>query len=89
MTRKVIEKGWRDYCEKVLPRDASTLQIEETRRGFYAGALTVFHGIVSSLSGSSDEPTEQDVQIIDDVATELAAYSDEVSKLAGAGRPSS
>lgn len=36
-----LRKDWEEYLEKVVPKSASSVQITETRRAFFAGAFTV------------------------------------------------
>ncbi len=53
MNPLVIRKAWRSYKEKVIPRNAPAVQVEESRRAFYAGAHTLFSSILQGLSGGS------------------------------------
>jgi hypothetical protein len=47
---KPIEEAWKGYREHVVPPGASATQVEECRRAFFAGAATLFHGVMKSLS---------------------------------------
>lgn len=47
-----VGEQWADYLRGVMPRGAPDVQIEECRRAFYAGALSMFH-IVSAISASA------------------------------------
>lgn len=40
-----LEQSWRDYVAKVIPRDACRIQIEETRRAFFAGAIAGLNAV--------------------------------------------
>ena len=33
-----IDERWEDYRKKVIPSDAGSIQVAETKRAFYAGA---------------------------------------------------
>ena len=50
---------WKSYRQKVMPADASAVQVSETRRGFYAGGyamLLLFKHMPDGLS--EDEGVE-------------------------------
>ena len=79
MTEKYIERGWENYRQMVVPADASPVQIDETRRAFYAGAAVLFHTIMRVLD-PSDEPTEADLANMDDISRELDAFGQEIDK---------
>jgi hypothetical protein len=36
-----LDVAWEDYASKVIPDNAGSTQVEETRRAFYAGAAVV------------------------------------------------
>jgi len=38
----MIDDAWKRYREQIIPATAGPVQVEETRRGFYAGAWAVF-----------------------------------------------
>lgn len=70
---KHIESRWESYRQGVIPADASRLQIEETRNGFYAGAWCLL-SIVTGLDPGT-EPTADDLKMLDDVHAELQAFA--------------
>lgn len=37
-----LNDSWQNYKKEVIPSDADKIQIIETRRAFYGGALSVF-----------------------------------------------
>jgi hypothetical protein len=39
---KNIEKHWRSFRENVIPHDAPEIQVTESKRAFYAGAIVMF-----------------------------------------------
>lgn len=51
-TRKLIE-AWKSYAQSVIPVQADVIQIEETRRAFYAGMSTMF-GLVVAIESEAD-----------------------------------
>jgi hypothetical protein len=70
---RIIEAGWVSYLRLVIPASASATQIEETRRGFYAGAQHLFGSIMSILEPGA-EPTENDLKRFDYIHAELEAF---------------
>jgi len=71
---KIIEAGWASYRHLVIPATASATQIEETRRGFYAGAQHLFGSIMSILEPGA-EPTENDLKRFDYIHAELEEFA--------------
>ncbi len=73
---KFIEKEWHDYLMEVLPKDASVLQVVETRKAFYAGAGCVFYGLLNQVSQTEnlDEVTDKDMSLMDGIQIELEAF---------------
>ena len=43
-----LKAEWEDYRRKIIPAFARAVQIRETRRGFYAGAIAAF-AVVAEL----------------------------------------
>jgi hypothetical protein len=74
---KRIEKLWIEYCDHLVPLGASTVQLRETKKAFYAGAQSLLAEIVTMLDPGL-EPTEADIKKMDDIALELTAFIDDV-----------
>jgi hypothetical protein len=70
---KVIESEWERFKKTVLPPDAGPIQINETRKAFYAGAGCLFLSIMQIL-GPGQEATESDLAIMDGINTELDEF---------------
>ena len=70
---KIIEAGWLSYLHLVVPRNASAVQVEETRRSFFAGAQHLFGSIMTMLEPGM-EPTETDLKRMDYIAVELKEF---------------
>lgn len=71
--RRSLGEEWKDYA-KLIPDGSPAVQYNETRRAFYAGALTMF----SLMSGGLDEdkePTDLDVAYLDSLFDELVAFT--------------
>lgn len=47
-----IQSSWESYQSQVIPKDAPTVQITETRRAFYAGCQTIL-GIMYGIGDAS------------------------------------
>lgn len=70
---KLIEIGWLGYRFSVLAADAGPVQIEETRRAFFAGAQHLFGSIMSILEPGT-EGTSKDLERIFLIDRELAEF---------------
>jgi hypothetical protein len=70
---KVIETAWQDFALKVIPAGAPPIQITESRKAFYAGAMCLLDSLMKVL-GPGKEPTESDLLIMDGVQKELAQF---------------
>jgi hypothetical protein len=72
---KPIEAGWNDFREKVLePAGAGAVQIQETRRAFYAGASHLFKELLKSDEG--EEVTANDLRRLDAIDEEFKAFQE-------------
>lgn len=72
--RKMVAEAWATYRDKVLPRSAGRVQVDETRKAFYAGAFAVLSGLMGGMSESPDvEP--QDLSLVNDLEAELQAFA--------------
>lgn len=48
---KSIAEFWAAYVKTAMPTDAPPIQLQECRRAFYAGALSMFNGAVMAVGG--------------------------------------
>jgi methyl coenzyme M reductase beta subunit len=69
-----FNQHWNTYLADVLPAGASKVQIQETRRAFYAGATALLGEMVTMLDAGL-EPTDADLGKMDEIAAELTAFS--------------
>lgn len=74
--------GWRSYVGGVVPGNAGPVQLEETRRAFYAGAWHLFN-LLARLDG--DEAS--DTAALDSIKAELDEYLAALSSIADRSRP--
>ena len=71
-----ILKQWQSYEKYVLPKRASRVQIQETRRAFYAG-VTALMGILQELGGDEWSEEEQE-ESLDKIHQECRDFVDRV-----------
>lgn len=77
MTQKLLDKAWREYAIKIIPVDAPNVQFTESRRAFYAGAISLFNTMMDSV-GPGVEPTDEEVAVLDSIKAEIDAYVDDL-----------
>ena len=77
----ILRSAWLDYAARVVPPGASAVQYEETRRGFYSGAIVVMGALEAvSRPGTSEAAG---VAIMTGVNRECRAFAAEM-RAAGA-----
>jgi hypothetical protein len=64
---------WDLYRSTIIPPDAPTVQVMETRRAFYAGAEAVVRGVLTALDPDED-PTEADLKTMARIDEELVEF---------------
>lgn len=75
---KHIERAWLDYYLKTLHADARANQVIESHRAFYAGARAALK-IMKGVAFLSDrEPSDTDLESIDQIERELTAFERDV-----------
>ena len=82
---RILEAGWLSYRIVVMPRECSEVQIEETRRAFYAGCNHLFTSIMTSLDPGTEE-TPDDIKRFEYIQKELEEYLAEFTKRFGGQR---
>lgn len=70
MSLTIIADLFKDYQEKVIPQDASPIQVQECRRAFYAGAHGLFYSVLNLVS-DSEEVTQEDEILMEEIEREL------------------
>ena len=70
---KLIEAGFAAFAHFVIPKDAPAIQVSEMRLAFMAGADHLFSSIISIMD-AGEEPTDADLQRMDLINAELAAW---------------
>lgn len=67
-----IQQAWNDYLQAVVPAGAPAVQITESKRAFFAGALaafTVYHEI-----GEPEVSEDEGVERLESLYQELIAF---------------
>lgn len=73
---KTLLKWWQEYSTNVLPETASSVQIMETRRAFYAGAQVMFQ----SMLDASEKGELDGTKVLDGYARELTEFAHKIGK---------
>ena len=69
-----MAEQWDQFARAILPKDCSTIQRQEMRRAFYAGAQSIWFIVITSLS-TEKETTEKDLEIMNDLHEELNNFT--------------
>lgn len=77
MKRQLMAEQWDSFARAVLPANCSTVQRQEMRRAFYAGAQAIMFKVITSLAPDS-EPTGEDLQMMMDLGRELSDFAEAV-----------
>jgi len=72
-----IQRHWDAYLAMVVPVDAPPVQIQETRRAFYAGAEAMM--CINRAIGEPGIAENDAVKMMEGCATELRSFSDDVA----------
>ena len=74
MAEKRIEKLWDAYRTEVIP-EAGEVQVEETKKAFYAGSYALMSILINTFDDEHEDPTEDDLVIMDDIHQELQDFA--------------
>lgn len=80
----MIKEAWERFAAECLPANVGEVQRVETRRAFYAGALSLFAGICGAVEPGEGEPTAADMAMLDGVREEVEQYKAELARLVDA-----
>lgn len=73
-SKQAIAKEWVEFAMAVMPKDAPTIQVQEMRRAFYAGAHVMLM-LVQQASSVGDE--DEGVRKLEAFAHELTRFVEE------------
>ena len=74
-----IQQRWVEYAERVIPKNAPTVQIVECRRAFFAGAVALHSVMMNGLS-QGDDITEADETMMIELDAELRQFNEDVKE---------
>jgi len=74
-----LAEQWATYRERVVPPTAGQLQVQESRRAFYAGAEAFFRVCMRGLEPGT-EPTEEDFGLMEALDAELREFARDVAE---------
>lgn len=64
---------WKSYRQRVLPPTAGSVQVLETKRAFYAGAVA-FQSLMFKTLSPGPLPTDGDMAAMNRIANELIEF---------------
>ena len=70
---KLLETEWTNYRIAVIPKDAPSVQLSESRRAFYAGAWALYTLLMDSLEPGTDE-TPPDLSLMASLDREMREF---------------
>jgi len=79
-----LKPQWLEYRLRVIPADAGPVQVEGCRLSFYAGAVCMFHLIMSELTDAG--VTGEDIETMQAIHLDLMEFVKEVKNQSGGGR---
>jgi hypothetical protein len=77
--RKLVSEQWNEFARQVLPPACGMIQRQEMRRAFYAGAESILFRVIQAFA-PENEPTDADLQIMQDVSDELKDFATDVKE---------
>ena len=75
---RTLDTKWNDYVTTVLPQNCSAVQLQETKRAFYAGAAGLL-GLFFEAN-DSDLPDEAVSQLVETWHDECVLFSQAVAE---------
>ena len=77
---KLLETEWITYRNAVIPKDAGTTQLMESRRAFYGGAWAFYSLLMNSLDPSTPDDTPKDLELMEKLDREMREFKERVEK---------
>jgi hypothetical protein len=77
MKRQLMAEEWDKFARSVLPLNVTPGQRREMRRAFYSGAQSILFRVIQSFAPET-EPTDADLQIMNDLQTELQEFGESI-----------
>lgn len=76
---KLLETEWITYRNAVIPKEASAVQLTESRRMFYAGAWSIYQLIMNRLDPGV-EATDADLTFMSKLHDEMVEFKERVKR---------
>ena len=77
--RKSMAEQWDDFSLLVGLYNMSSVQRQEMRRAFYAGAASIMDAMMVGFDTGDDEPTEEDMQYISSLHEEMTKFGKDIA----------
>lgn len=74
---KLLETEWVQYRNAVIPKDAHSTQLMESRRCFYAGAWAFYSIMMNNFEPGIDD-TPKDLQLMEKLDYEIREFRNRV-----------
>lgn len=79
MRMRLLEE-WNSFATVVIPPNCSTIQRQEMRRAFYAGAAGIMDKLMKALGPDTGEPTEADLMVMAEFQQELLLFAKDMQE---------
>jgi hypothetical protein len=76
---KLLETKFINYRNAIIPKDAGSIQLQESRRAFYAGAWALYSLMMNHLESGTEE-TPNDLALMAKLDAEMREFKDRVVK---------
>ena len=73
-----IQSNWEDFVRRVIPEDASKIQVQEMKRSFYAGAASILN--ITFYLGGKNIPQEAGVIMLESLHEECRQFAKDVTE---------
>lgn len=74
---KLLETEWINYRNAVIPKDAGSTQLQESRRAFHAGAWALYSLLMNSFEPGTEE-TPKDLELMAKLDGEMREFKERV-----------
>jgi len=75
---RLIEAGWQAMRVLVIPSTASSMQLSEMRKAFFAGAQHLFASLAGVVGEGDDELSADDMRRVELIGDELDKFVEEL-----------
>ena len=77
---KLLETEWITYRNAVIPNNASSTQLSESRRAFYAGAWALYSLMMNNFEHGTEDETPKDLELMAKLDGEMRDFKERVVK---------